>query len=304
MLRDKGWLRPAVVGASGQVGAALCRALEEEGTPEILRTGRGLREHWLRLDLAQLQTIDQAAAILHSTAPDLILCPGAMTFVDGCEEHEAEAFRANAHGPAALAAFAYSVGVPFVFFSSDYVFDGTEAHPGPYAENAKTAPLSVYGRSKLDGERAVMQAHPEALVLRTSWVYGPDAERKNFISAISRQLRAQKEVRVPEDQISTPTFNKDLAHAALQLVRSHASGVVHATGPERMNRLQLAQAVAHFFELDAALLQGVPTSSLGQRARRPLLSGLVSQRLPALNSEVRFRPFQEGLQDMLQSQAV
>ena len=290
------WQRPLVVGASGQVGAELCRALEETGSAAVLRGGRSSgTAAGVTLDLSKILTEADAAALLSATEPDLILCAGAMTFVDGCEEQPEQALRINAYGPAALAAYAYSCGIPFAYFSSDYVFDGSAERPGPYAEDASPRPLSVYGRTKLEGERAVMRVHPDALVVRTSWVYGPDAAGKNFISSLLRQLRAGEPVRVPQDQISTPTFNRDLAQVTLALIRSELHGIVHVTGPERMSRVELAQAVARFFALDPALVEGVPTAQLGQKAERPLLSGLISHRLQELGVAGRLRPLGEGL---------
>lgn len=300
-LRDRQWARPLVVGASGQVGAQLCRALEESGSGQVLQSGRTPQQDALQLDLSDLRIPADAARAVQGAEPDLILCAGAMTFVDGCEARPEEALRANAYGPSVLAAYAHERGIPFVYFSSDYVFDGTAEHPGPYDEAARTHPLSVYGQSKLEGERAVLRVHPEALVVRTSWVYGPDPAGKNFITALVRQLRAGTAVRVPYDQVSTPTFNRDLADVTLQLVGARISGVVHATGPDLVSRLELAQLVARFFQLDAGLLEGVATADLGQRARRPLRSGLRSARIDSELSGFRLRRLEEGLQLMEQA---
>ncbi len=291
------WRRPLVVGASGQLGVELCRALEESGSGEVVRSGRLPAPGGLVLDLAKIMTLDDAAAALGPIKPDLILCAGAMTFVDGCEERPEEASRINTYGPSALAAYAHSRGIPFVYFSSDYVFGGGAERPGPYAEDAEPSPLSVYGRTKLEGERAVMRVHPEAVVLRTSWVYGPDAAGKNFISSLLRLLRAGERVRVPSDQISTPTYNRDLARVTLALAGSGSHGVVHVTGPELMSRLDLGQAVARFFGLDGGLVEGVPTAGLGQRAQRPLRSGLISRRLQGIDAQGRMRTLREGLEE-------
>ena len=247
------------------------------------------------MDLTQILTVEEATAAVAPLNPDLILCAGAMTYVDGCEEAPELASRANTYGPAALAEYAHNRSVQFVYFSSDYVFGGTADQPGPYAETSGPHPLSVYGRTKLDGERMVLRVHPEALVVRTSWVYGPDAAGKNFISSLVRALRAGKRVQVPSDQISTPTFNRDLARVTLKLLGSECHGIVHVTGPERMSRLELAQTAAKVFDCDVGLLTGVSTDSLRQKAKRPLLSGLISHRLRDLDHELELRPLLEGL---------
>lgn len=290
------WRRPLVVGASGQVGVELCHALEAGGAEQVLRSARAPQDDWLKLDLATLRSVEEAAGLLDALSPDLLICSGAMTFVDGCEDRPEEAYRANAYGPSMLASYARQRGIPFVFFSTDYVFDGTEQNQGPYGEGDATCPLSVYGRSKLEGERAVLRVYPEAVVIRTSWVYGPDAAGKNFISTLQRLLRAGDRMRVPSDQISTPTLNRDLAQAALELVKAGAKGLFHVTGPELLSRYELAQKVASFFSLDEGLIDGVPTASLGQRAARPLYSGLRSDRLNAAIPGFRMRSLEEGLQ--------
>lgn len=290
------WQSPLIVGASGQLGAELTHALRETGSANVLLSARTPRRGWLELDLAALQTAADAAAILHSAQPDLILCVGAMTFVDGCEEHPRQAFLVNAHGPSALASYAQGHGIPFVYISSDYVFDGSPEHPGPYTESSPPRPLNVYGQSKLQGERAVLRVHPEALVVRTSWVYGPDAAGKNFVSSLHRQLRQGQRVRVPSDQVSTPTFNRDLARGILALLAARAKGIVHLAGQDCLSRLELAKAIARFFALDESLIDGVQTSALGQRARRPLQSGLHSERLHALLPAFRMHDLQQGLE--------
>lgn len=288
------WKRPLVVGASGQVGTLMASALQGAGC-DVIRTTRGGRAGWSGMDLATLNGPADVEALLGELAPDAIFCCGAMTYVDGCEVHPQQAFRANAHGPSALASYARFQGVPFAFFSSDYVFAGTPGAPGPYVESDAAQPLSVYGQSKLQGERAVLRVHPEALVVRTSWVYGPDAEGKNFISSLLRQLRAGQVVRVPSDQISTPTLNLDLSRLTLELLKAGATGVVHVTGQELLSRYDLALRVAKRFGLSAALIEGVATAELGQRASRPLQSGLRSERLDSLLPGVTLHTLDEGL---------
>ena len=301
MLGRMRWQRPLVIGASGQVGTELCRALRAGGAGHVLRAGRvdgGRTALDVPLDLTALRTPADAGRVLAVAQPDLILCAGAMTFVDGCEARPREAFQVNAHGPASLASYARGHGVPFVLFSSDYVFDGSAEHPGPYAEADTPRPLNVYGQSKLEGEQAVLRVHPEALVVRTSWVYGPDAAGKNFVSGLVRQLQAGQRMRVPSDQVSTPTLNRDLAQATLALAGAGASGIVHVAGPELMTRLDLARTVAAFFSLDGRLIHGVPTREIGQQALRPLRSGLRSDREGPWHSMLGTRSVHVGLAEM------
>jgi len=282
-----------VVGASGQVGTQMLRALGERA----LATSRAEREGWLRMDLAALTEVAQAASLLDAKELNAVFCVGGMTHVDGCEAEPELAWRTNARGPGVLAAYARGRGLPFVYFSTEYVFDGATADAGPYAEDARTNPLSVYGKSKLEGEQRVLETYPEALVLRTTVVYGPDPRQMNYLYALMRNLTAGIRMRVPEDQISTPTYNRDLIAAALGLVSAGASGVWHVAGPERMGRLTFAQTIAQRLGLDANLLEGVPTATLGQAAARPLDAGLATEKLRRLHPELRMRGVMESLMD-------
>jgi len=286
-------LKTLIVGASGQVGSQMLRALGGRA----LATSRTAREDWLKLDVAELAETAQAAELLDAHELDAIYCVGGMTWVDGCEKEPELAHRTNARGPGVLAAYARRRGLPYVFFSTDYVFDGAKEHPGPYAEDAPANPLSVYGRTKLEGEQRVLQAYPQALVLRTTWVYGADARRMNFLYSMMRNLNARQPMKVPQDQVSTPTYNRDLVRVALGLVEARAAGVFHVAGPELLGRLKFAQKVARGLGLDASLLEGVTTAELKQPAARPLDSGLSTSRLAKQYPQLRMRTPAEAMED-------
>jgi dTDP-4-dehydrorhamnose reductase len=282
-----------IVGASGQVGTQMLGALGEQA----VATSRQVRPGWLQLDLAEWTEPAQAAAILDAVELDGVYCVGGMTHVDGCEAEPDLAWRTNARGPGLLAAYARGRGLPFVFFSTEYVFDGAASDPGPYAEDARTHPLSVYGKSKLEGEQRVLDADPAALVLRTTVVYGPDPRRMNYLYSLMRNLSSGVTMRVPEDQISTPTYNRDLIAAAMGLVHAGASGIFHVAGPELLGRLEFAEQIARRLGLDSSLLEGVSTAALGQPAARPLNAGLSTDKLRRLHPQLPMRSLAESLND-------
>lgn len=291
-------VRALVVGASGQVGAEMLRQLAEaHGTGYGLPTSRHASEAgWLALDLAAM---DAAAAdrLLSLYELDAVFCVAGMTDVEGCEGEPELAERTNARGPAVLAEYARGRDLPFVYYSTEYVFDGDPRRPGPYREEDLPHALSVYGRSKLDGEAAVLQAHPGALVLRTTVVYGPDTRGKNYVYSLMRNLGEGRRMRVPADQISTPTYSRDLVRATLGLVAAGASGVWHLCGPELLGRMEFALEVAKFLGLDATLLDPVPTAELGQRAPRPLAAGLSTDKLRSRFPGLAMRTVTESLAD-------
>jgi dTDP-4-dehydrorhamnose reductase len=293
---DQAVPKTLVVGATGQVGLQMMKALEDRGRG-ALPAARIARAGGLSLDLGELDSEATAAALLDGQLLDVVLCVGAMTHVDGCETEPELAYRVNARGPAVLAGYARRRGLPFVYFSTEYIFDGLKENPGPYAEDASPNPLSVYGRSKLMGEREVLDAHPDALILRTTVVYGPDDRQMNYIYSLMRNLSTGIPMRVPQDQISTPTYNRDLARTTLGLADAGARGVFHVAGPELLGRLEFAQLVAAHLDLDASLLRGMQTAEMGQVASRPLWAGLSTAKLDGLYPQLRMRTLVESLKD-------
>lgn len=285
--------RPLIVGSAGQVGAALAKqlptALAATRTPSAANAPV--------VDLVALaHNPALATQLLDELQPTSILCVGGATDVERCETDIPWATDTNANGPAALAAAARSI--PFVFFSTDYVFDGAA---GPYAEDAPTHPLSIYGRSKLEGEQAIAAAHPSALILRTNVVFGPDRQRKNFLYTLQRLLSAGTTMRVPTDQLSTPTYNEDLASATIALANAGHAGLFNISGHEFMSRYDFALLACELLALDASLIQPVVTTDLNQKAPRPLRAGLRIDKLLAALPSLTIRSTCQAILDWKQA---
>ena len=224
------------------------------------------------------------ARLIEGSEADAVFFAAAYSHVDGCEDDPARAFALNRDAPAAAAAVAARRQAAFVFYSTEYVFDGAA---GPYGEDDPVRPLSVYGRSKLEGEQAVLAAHPGALVIRTTVVYGYDAQQKNFVYQVLKRARAGERITVPADQRSSPTYLEDLAGVSVVLVDKRLNGVYNVVGPEVMDRAAFAREVCRVFGLDAGLVDGVTTASLKQKAPRPLAAGLRIDRLRSLGLALR-----------------
>jgi len=202
--------------------------------------------------------------------------------------------RVNRDAPAAAARAAAKRGAGFVYFSTEYVFDGSG---GPYAEDDPVNPQSVYAQSKLEGERRAGEENPRTIVIRTTVVYGPERQGKNFVYQVLRRARAGEPIRVPSDQRSSPTYNPDLAAATVELIERDFRGVLHVAGPVVVDRLGFALEVCAAFGLDAGLVEGITTESLHQPARRPLNAGLVIDRARAM-LRTPLRAPREALADM------
>jgi len=219
-----------VTGAHGLLGRAVCARLAAEGVATVA-TGR-------ELDVTDRAAIERFAAATPFT--HAIHC-AAFTRVDDAEAREAEARRVNIDGAAHVARAAHARGAVFVHLSTDYVFAGDAT--APYPEDAPCAPINAYGRSKRDGERAVLEElGGDGYVVRTSWLFGPGGP--SFVATMLRLLAERPEVRVVADQRGRPTFSVDLAGAVVALARSGAArGVYHFANRGDASWFELASAV-------------------------------------------------------------
>lgn len=285
--------RALIVGATGQLGALL---VSELGAAALPAARRPQAQDWLHLDLESIAADPtQLDGLIERRNITSVYCAAGATNVDRCESDQAWAEAANHTGPLALARAARNI--PFAFFSTDYVFDGFEENPGPYTEDAVTNPLSVYGSTKLAGEQSILDAHPSALVLRTTTVYGPDPQGKNFLYTLRRLLSEGKTMRVPVDQLATPTYNADLATASIALVKGNHTGIFHLTGPDFLSRYDFAIAASKILGLPTGTLHGATTPELAQTAARPLLGGLSNKKLLSLLGPNCMRDIDTGIRD-------
>ncbi|WP_315835695.1 dTDP-4-dehydrorhamnose reductase [Bradyrhizobium prioriisuperbiae] len=202
-------MRILLTGVSGQVGGALQVLLS--GLGSVVAADRS------QLDLSQPDTI---SAVLDQLRPDLIVNPAAYTAVDLAEDERDLAFRVNADAPAAMASWGARHDVPIIHFSTDYLFDGSG--DVPWRETDRPSPLSVYGASKLAGERALGEAGGRHLIVRTSWVYA--SQGRNFLRTIARLARERKELKIVADQFGAPTSAQIISEAVVKILREELSG--------------------------------------------------------------------------------
>lgn len=250
-------MKIAVTGATGQLG----RAFQEIAGGHDLVLFGGARSPG-GLDLRNAAATRQAIA---GARPDWVLHAAAMTDVDGCERDPATAHHINALGTQAVAQGAADCGARMVAVSTDYVFDGKR---GNYVETDAPAPRSVYGASKLEGERLAVAALPEVAVARTSVVFGP--HKKNFVAWVRAELAAGRPIRIVKDQHVNPTLSFDLAEQILALMQANASGIFHAAGATSLSRLDMAYAIADHFDLDRTLVTPIRSDELTWLAERPM----------------------------------
>lgn len=273
-----------VIGRTGQVARALARRAEQRG---FSLTALGRPE-------ADLEHPDGIEGVICALAPRVVVNAAAYTAVDNAEGDAGRAFAINAIGAEAAARAAAQIGAPFIQVSTDYVFAGDK--PTPYDEEDATNPMGVYGASKLAGERAVMAAHPNAIVVRTAWVY--DGAGANFVRTMLRLAAARDDVSVVADQLGCPTSANDLADALLAIAQAPVSpGTYHCVGAGATSWAGFAEAI--FEEARArggptALVKPISTAEYPTRAKRPANSRLNCAKLGRVYG-VQMRPWRKAL---------
>jgi dTDP-4-dehydrorhamnose reductase len=254
--------RIVIAGAGGQVGSFL----EAEAT----RRGREV----LALTSSQWDIADPQRAAEIVQAGDVVINCAAYTAVDAAEEDRDRAHAVNAAGPGHIATACARVGARLVHISTDYVFDGSASQP--YEPSDDTRPLSVYGQTKLDGERAVLDALPGAVVVRTAWVY-TGGDGKDFVAAMRRLAAGDDVVDMVDDQTGSPTYTGDLVSALFEVAdgRVHApNGIVHAANAGQATRCGQARAVFEILGADPERVRPVSSDQNPRPAPRPSYSVL------------------------------
>jgi len=262
-------MRPTILvtGANGQVGFELVRLLRPHG--DVIAADRE------KLDLAEP---DAVVGAVRGARPALIVNAGAYTAVDRAESEVALAQAVNARAPGILAEEAKRLGALLIHYSTDYVFDGKRTTP--YPEDAPTAPLNVYGATKLEGEQAIAATGGHALVLRTSWVYG--LRGRNFLLTVRRLAAERDELAIVADQIGVPNWSRALAEATVRAIvaglpaLAERSGVYHLSATGQATWHEFAQAIVG----DVARRRVVPitTAEYPTPARRPAFGVLDTER--------------------------
>jgi dTDP-4-dehydrorhamnose reductase len=261
--------RPVILltGADGQIGFELKRLLSASG--EIVATDRRA------LDLADPDAI---VAVVRGVKPALIVNAAAYTAVDRAESEPELARAINARAPGILAEEANRASAVLVHYSTDYVFDGKRTTP--YPEDAPTAPLNVYGRTKLEGEQAIAAAGARAIVLRTSWVYG--LRGKNFLLTMRKVAAERDELSVVSDQTGVPNWSRSLAVATARIIDAglpalaERSGVYHLSCAGQATWYEFARAILS--EGPKPRIRAISTAEYPTPARRPAYGVLATTR--------------------------
>jgi dTDP-4-dehydrorhamnose reductase len=276
-------MRILITGANGMLAHDVRLVAERAGHELVL------------VDLPELDITDESAvdAFFERERPEASINCAAWTDVDGAETQRDLAHAVNADGAGNVARAAARTGTPLLHISTDYVFDGSppldaEGRPRPYVESDPTGPRSVYGATKLEGERQVLAASAEHTVVRTSWLYGVDG--RNFVDTMLRKAGEGEAVQVVDDQVGCPTWSGHLAPALLGLLERQVRGLVHLAGAGEVSWNGFAREIFRQAEV-ACRVESVASEQIARPAPRPAYSVLESERSDVLGMP----PWQDGL---------
>jgi dTDP-4-dehydrorhamnose reductase len=274
--------RIVITGAGGQLGGCLHSLATAQGRDVVAFTS------------SEWDVTDPAAADRIIRRGDVVINCAAYTDVDGAESDEAGAYAVNAAGPEHIARACARAGAQLIHVSTDYVFGGDGSTPRPFEPSDQPAPQGVYAQSKLAGERAVLAVLPDAVIVRTAWVY-TGGTGKDFVAVMRRLAEGDGPVNVVDDQTGSPTYVGDLAAALLQVVDDRVPGpVLHAANEGVVSRFEQARAVFEECGADPARVQPVSTEQFPRPAPRPSYTAL-SGRESAAAGLTPLRPWRPAL---------
>lgn len=285
-----------ITGSHGQLGCELQRLLSTLQAEIGPVPSEYANAHVDYADLEDLDISDYEAvrAYIADRDPyDLVINGAAMANVDGCEQHEAAAFSANAQGPLNLARICAEQGAKLVQVSTDYVFSGTEARPR--TEDDYPCPISAYGRTKLAGEALVLAQNPKSFVVRTAWLYGYVG--KNFVQTMIGLGKTHDQISVVCDQMGNPTSANDLAYEILRIAQTQSYGIYHVTNEGTCSWFDFASAIMKHAQLACKVVACTSQEYKRmnpQAAQRPCYSSLENAHLAqTIGNEMR--PWSDAL---------
>jgi dTDP-4-dehydrorhamnose reductase len=267
-----------VTGASGLIGRELCYVAEKEGH-KVYSAYHKVKPEFgeaIELDITNRESVRRA---VQDKRPDCIVHLAALTDVDRCEIEKEEARKINAYSTELIAKAANAQSTFLIYVSTDYVFDGKK---GLYGEEDNPEPINYYGTTKLMGEHSVRDFAAEWCIARTSTPFGRHPNRVSFPQFVIERLSKGQEIRVVEDQHTSPTSTSNLARMLLEIAERRIKGYMHVSGATRISRLELALLVAERMSLRKELITAVPMDSMKWRAKRPKDSSLSVKKAKSL----------------------
>lgn len=274
-------MKVLLIGKNGLLGSEIDSICKNSGFFEYLATSKE------DLDITNEEAVRE---ILYDYKPNLVVNAAAFTYVDECEMKKDFVMNINGKANGHLAKMCHDLGAYLAYFSTDYVFDGT--NPEGYKEDDPTNPINTYGESKLLGETLIQENTDKYYIIRTSWLFGMHGN--NFVKTMLNLAKKGEPIEVVDDQIGKPTYSLDLANAIYNNVQmGYPSGIYHLVNENATTWYDFAKKVFDLANLSNVDLRRIKSSELSRPAKRPNISTLQNTKLPHL------RPHEDALKDYL-----
>jgi dTDP-4-dehydrorhamnose reductase len=287
----------AIIGGSGLLGQYLVEEAVSRGH-EVVSTYHGGKAcpgaRAMSLDITDQNAVE---SLIQTESPDRVFLSAAMTDVDDCERKPQKAFSINVEGTMNVAAVCKQSGAPLLYVSTDYVFNGLKGTK--YYEFETPDPLSIYSKTKLEGERVTVDSSKRNVVCRVAVLYGWNrlSPKENFATWVIRSARAGKELSLFEDQFVTATYAPHCAKVLCEVSERGLKGVFHASGPDCLSRYQMGTIIADVFDLDGSLLKPSKMADAKFMAQRAENSCLNTENIEA-QLDMSMMSFKAGIEDM------
>ena len=272
-----------ITGSNGMLGHDLIEVLKD--SHELVLTTSAT------LDITDKQ---KTIEFIRDNKPDIVINSAAYTDVDGCEENQELAYSVNGEGVRNLAIGCSEAKCPLVHISTDYVFDGSARDP--IGEDGEIGPISVYGKSKLKGEEAILEILDEFFIIRTAWLYGING--KNFPKTMMELAKSHPEITVVYDEVGTPTYTPDLARAISELIETNYYGIYHLTNSGSCSWCEFARYIFEVAGVDVKVVP-VTASEFARPAPRPSYSVLENRKWVE-NGFEPLRSYKEAIKEYIE----
>jgi dTDP-4-dehydrorhamnose reductase len=293
-------IRNLVIGSSGQVGEEVCKILSTKKNHTFTPTYFKNKSDYIKYKTPikfDLNNIDED--VLNNNYDIIWLC-GANTFVDKIEDSEDNE---NFNGPKNIIDICNKLDKKplIIFLSTDYIYDGND---GPYKEFHKPNPINKYGVQKLEAEKYIRANYNRFIIIRTTWVYGPQLNGTNFVVRLAKYLQEGNKAFIPFDEFSTPTYSEDIPKAVLHIIKQNdymdkqkINLILNIAGSDLVSKYEFAKTICEKFKLNDKLLKPKISSEILRSAKRPLKSGLDISKL--LSNNYKPLNIEEGLNKIL-----
>ena len=283
-----------VTGSAGLIGSQLVFDLVQSGQTvySCYNETKPLHGIPIKLDLLNLKEISKTIKKFH---PDLIIHLAALTDVEKCESESKLAYLINTKATEQIAKEAKHLGCFLIYLSTDYVFDGRK---GMYDENDSTNPINCYGKTKLDGEKAVESSNTQWSIIRTSTPFGNHLTKKTFPVWIIENLQKNKTLDLLDDQFTSPTYVPNLSKMIIDIANHNLLGFFHLSGSTRISRYDFAKLIVEKLGLDNSLIKPVKMNTMSWKAKRPLDSSLSVSKADSILTEKPFS-IEQSLHDYI-----